>query len=32
MQVEIPAAFWEELRAEGLVPPEAPLPQRKPVP
>jgi len=31
MQVEIPAAFWEELRAEGLVPPEAPLPRRKPV-
>ena len=29
MQIEIPAAFWEELRAEGLVPPEAPLPPRK---
>jgi D-threo-aldose 1-dehydrogenase len=32
MDVRIPAAFWEELRAEGLVPPEAPLPDRKPVP
>jgi D-threo-aldose 1-dehydrogenase len=29
MQVEIPAAFWEELRAEGLVPPDAPIPPRK---
>jgi hypothetical protein len=26
MDVAIPAAFWEELRAEGLVPQEAPLP------
>ena len=32
MHVEIPAAFWEALRAEGLVPPGAPLPARKPVP
>lgn len=32
MHIEIPAAFWEELRAEGLVPPEAPLPARKSVP
>nr|WP_091656730.1 aldo/keto reductase [Massilia sp. PDC64] len=32
MHVEIPAAFWEALRAEGLVPPEAPLPARKPAP
>ena len=31
MHVEIPAAFWEDLRAGGLVPPEAPLPARKPV-
>ncbi|PQO94891.1 D-threo-aldose 1-dehydrogenase [Massilia phosphatilytica] len=30
MHIEIPAAFWEELRTEGLVPPEAPLPARKP--
>jgi len=30
MHVEIPAAFWDDLRAEGLVPPEAPLPARKP--
>ena len=29
MHMEIPAAFWEALRAEGLVPPEAPLPPRK---
>jgi D-threo-aldose 1-dehydrogenase len=29
MHIEIPAAFWEELRAEGLVPPDAPLPPRK---
>jgi D-threo-aldose 1-dehydrogenase len=29
MHIEIPAAFWDELRAEGLVPPEAPLPPRK---
>jgi D-threo-aldose 1-dehydrogenase len=29
MHVEIPAAFWDDLRAEGLVPPEAPLPGRK---
>jgi D-threo-aldose 1-dehydrogenase len=29
MHVDIPAAFWEELRAEGLVPPEAPLPAGK---
>ena len=29
--VAIPAAFWEELRAEGLVPPEAPLPLGQPV-
>ena len=28
MLVEIPAAFWQELRTEGLVPPEAPLPAR----
>ena len=26
MQIAIPAVFWEELRAEGLVPQEAPLP------
>jgi D-threo-aldose 1-dehydrogenase len=32
MHVEIPAAFWQDLRAEGLVPPEAPLPARKPAP
>ena len=31
MHVEIPAAFWQDLRAEGLVPPEAPLPARKPI-
>jgi D-threo-aldose 1-dehydrogenase len=31
MDIAIPAAFWEELRAEGLVPPEAPLPGSKPV-
>ena len=30
MDIEIPHVFWEELRAEGLVPPEAPLPARKP--
>lgn len=30
MHVEIPAAFWEELRAEGLVPPAAPLPGHRP--
>jgi D-threo-aldose 1-dehydrogenase len=30
MQIEIPAVFWEELLAEGLVPPDAPLPPRKP--
>jgi len=29
MHTEIPAAFWEELRSEGLVPAEAPLPPRK---
>jgi D-threo-aldose 1-dehydrogenase len=29
MHTEIPAAFWEELRAEGLVPPDAPLAPRK---
>jgi D-threo-aldose 1-dehydrogenase len=29
MHIEIPAAFWEELRTEGLVPLEAPLPARK---
>jgi D-threo-aldose 1-dehydrogenase len=29
MQMEIPAAFWEALRDEGLLPPEAPLPPRK---
>jgi D-threo-aldose 1-dehydrogenase len=29
MHVEIPAAFWDDLRAEGLVPPGAPLPGRK---
>jgi D-threo-aldose 1-dehydrogenase len=29
MHMEIPAAFWDELRAEGLVPPGAPLPPRK---
>ncbi|MCS0589564.1 aldo/keto reductase [Massilia norwichensis] len=29
MHTEIPAAFWEELRSEGLVPEEAPLPPRK---
>jgi D-threo-aldose 1-dehydrogenase len=29
MHMEIPAAFWDELRAEGLVPVEAPLPPRK---
>jgi D-threo-aldose 1-dehydrogenase len=28
MDVAIPAAFWEELRTEGLVPAEAPLPGR----
>jgi D-threo-aldose 1-dehydrogenase len=32
MHVEIPAAFWEELRAGGLVPPAAPLPARKAAP
>jgi D-threo-aldose 1-dehydrogenase len=26
MDMAIPAAFWEELRAEGLVPVQAPLP------
>ena len=31
MHVEIPGAFWDDLRAEGLVPAEAPLPARKPV-
>jgi D-threo-aldose 1-dehydrogenase len=31
MAIEIPAAFWEELVAQGLVPQEAPLPGRKPV-
>lgn len=30
MGIEIPGAFWEELVAEGLVPPDAPLPGRKP--
>jgi D-threo-aldose 1-dehydrogenase len=29
LSIEIPAAFWEELVAEGLVPQDAPLPQRK---
>jgi D-threo-aldose 1-dehydrogenase len=29
MQIEIPAAFWEELLAEGLLPQDAPLPPRK---
>jgi D-threo-aldose 1-dehydrogenase len=29
MHIQIPSAFWEELRAEGLVPAEAPLPPRK---
>lgn len=29
MHTEIPAAFWEELRSEDLVPPDAPLPPRK---
>jgi D-threo-aldose 1-dehydrogenase len=29
MHIEIPAVFWDELRAEGLVPPDAPLPPRK---
>jgi D-threo-aldose 1-dehydrogenase len=29
MHTEIAAAFWEELRSEGLVPAEAPLPPRK---
>jgi len=32
MNVAIPDAFWEELRAEALVQPEAPLPDRRPVP
>jgi D-threo-aldose 1-dehydrogenase len=31
MHIEIPAAFWEDLRREGLVPADAPLPQRKAV-
>jgi D-threo-aldose 1-dehydrogenase len=31
MHMEIPAAFWDELRAEGLVPLDAPLPPRKAV-
>jgi len=31
MHTEIPAAFWEELRSEGLVPAAAPLPPRKAV-
>ncbi|MFJ2812733.1 aldo/keto reductase [Streptomyces sp. NPDC087294] len=26
----VPAAFWQELRAEGLLPPEAPLPTEQP--
>jgi D-threo-aldose 1-dehydrogenase len=29
MSIEIPAAFWEELLAEKLVPPDAPVPPRK---
>jgi D-threo-aldose 1-dehydrogenase len=29
MQMEIPAAFWEALRDEGLLPLDAPLPPRK---
>jgi D-threo-aldose 1-dehydrogenase len=29
MSIEIPAAFWEELRAEGLLPADAPLAPRK---
>ena len=29
MHTEIPAAFWEALRSEGLVPEDAPLPPRK---
>jgi D-threo-aldose 1-dehydrogenase len=29
MHMEIPSVFWEELRAEGLVPAAAPLPPRK---
>ncbi|MFK3736352.1 aldo/keto reductase [Massilia sp. TN1-12] len=31
MEVAIPAQFWQELRAEGLVPEAAPLPDGKPV-
>ena len=31
MEIEIPAAFWDELVAQGLVPQEAPLPGRRPV-
>lgn len=31
MDVAIPAQFWQELRAEGLVPEAAPLPDGKPV-
>lgn len=27
MEIRIPAAFWEELVAQGLLPPEAPLPR-----
>jgi D-threo-aldose 1-dehydrogenase len=30
MEAAIPAGFWDELLAEGLVPPEAPLPARSP--
>ena len=26
MRAPIPAGFWDELRAEGLIPPEAPVP------
>ena len=32
MHIAIPAAFWDDLRAEALVPAEAPLPARKPAP
>ncbi len=31
MDIQIPAAFWEALLAEGLLPQDAPLPPRKPV-
>jgi D-threo-aldose 1-dehydrogenase len=31
MDIQIPAAFWEALLAEGLLPQDAPIPPRKPV-